>query len=254
MCGRVKQLSWDEVRSVVEQLERGEALSSDPGWQATLFDRADARPKSVVAVVSGDKGTLRAQRMSWGFPVSWQASPVFNTRLESALAGGNMWELPLREHRCIVPVAAFFEKGRKGASGYAFSNDGPLLLGGVFAGMAGAVMCLSSANVFVNDMSAGTGFMAFAANQFGQWSPVGGYLATLLFGVMSALRMRLQSFGVATQLTQMLPYLAALIGIKLTGMRMRAPAANGAPYPHPLSAPRVRRKAAAAASTKGPKA
>ena len=49
-------------------------------------------------------------------------------------------------------------------------------------------------------------------------------------------------------------YLAALIGIKLTGMRMRAPAANGAPYPHPLSAPRVRRKAAAAASTKGPKA
>ena len=131
MCGRVKQLSWDEVRGVVEHLEHGGALSSDPGWQATLFDRADARPKSVLAVVSGDEGTLRAQRMSWGFPVSWQASPVFNTRLESALAGGNMWELPLREHRCIVPVAAFFEKGRKGASGYAFSNDGPLLLGGV---------------------------------------------------------------------------------------------------------------------------
>lgn len=113
MCGRVKQLSWDEVRRVVEQLERGGALSSDPGWQATLFDRADARPMSVLAVVSGEKGTLRAQRMSWGFPVSWQASPVFNTRLESALAGGNMWELPLREHRCIVPVAAFFREGQK---------------------------------------------------------------------------------------------------------------------------------------------
>ena len=40
-----------------------------------------------------------------------------------------------------------------------------VLLGGVFAGMGGAVMCLSSANVFVNDMSAGSGFMAFAANQ-----------------------------------------------------------------------------------------
>lgn len=51
MCGRVKQLSWDEVKSVVEQLERGGALSSDPGWQTTLFDRADARPKSVVAPV-----------------------------------------------------------------------------------------------------------------------------------------------------------------------------------------------------------
>ena len=129
-----------------------------------------------------------------------------------------------------------------------------VLLGGVFAGMGGAVMCLSSANVFVNDMSAGTGFMAFAANQFGQWSPVGGYLATLLFGVMQALRMRLQSFGIATQLTQMLPYLAALIGIKLTGMRMRAPAANGTPYPHPLSAPCLRRKSAGESQSKGSKA
>ena len=107
-------------------------------------------------------------------------------------------------------------------------------------------MCLSSANVFVNDMSAGTGFMAFAANQFGQWSPVGGYL-----GVMSALRMRLQSFGVATQLTQMLPYLAALIGIKITGMRMRAPAANGVSYPHPISAPCIYRKSAEKSQSKG---
>lgn len=132
MCGRVKQLSWDEVRGVVEHLEHGGALAPDPSWQTSLFDRADARPKSVLAVVSDEGGALRARRMSWGFPVSWQASPVFNTRIESALAGGNMWELPLREHRCIVPVAAFFEKGRKGASSYAFSNGGPLLLGGVF--------------------------------------------------------------------------------------------------------------------------
>ena len=78
--------------------------------------------------------------------------------------------------------------------------------------------------------------------------------ATLLFGVMQALRMRLQSFGIATQLTQMLPYLAALIGIKLTGMRMRAPAANGTPYPHPLSAPCLRRKSAGESQSKGSKA
>nr|WP_326184373.1 ABC transporter permease [uncultured Oscillibacter sp.] len=117
-----------------------------------------------------------------------------------------------------------------------------VLLGGFFAGMAGSVMCLSSANVFVNDMSAGSGFMAFAANQFGQWSPVGGYLATLLFGVMSAFRMRLQSLGVATQLTQMLPYVAVLIGLKITGTRMRAPAANGEPYAHPLTIPQVHKR------------
>ena len=72
--------------------------------------------------------------------------------------------------------------------------------------------------------------------------------------LMQALRMRLQSFGIATQLTQMLPYLAALIGIKLTGMRMRAPAANGTPYSHPLSAPCLRRKSAGESQSKGSKA
>ena len=119
-----------------------------------------------------------------------------------------------------------------------------VLLGGFFAGMAGSVMCLSSANVFVNNMSAGSGFMAFAANQFGHWSPFGGYLATLLFGVMSAFRMRLQSLGVATQLTQMIPYAAVLLGLRLTGARLRAPAANGAPYIQPLAVSRVRKKQA----------
>lgn len=49
-------------------------------------------------------------------------------------------------------------------------------------------------------------------------------------------------------------YLAALIGIKLTGMRMRAPAANGTPYPHPLSAPCLRRKSAGESQSKGSKA
>ena len=116
-----------------------------------------------------------------------------------------------------------------------------VLLGGFFAGAAGAVMCLNSANVFVNDMSAGSGFMAFAANQFGHWSPVGGYFATFLFGMMSALRIRLQGLGVATQLTQMIPYVATLICISLIGKKMRAPAANGQPYLHPLSVPNRRR-------------
>ena len=142
-----------------------------------------------------------------------------------------------------------------------------VLLGGVFAGMGGAVMCLSSANVFVNDMSAGSGFMAFAANQFGQWSPVGGYLATLLFGVMQALRMlpellpaALAEQGVAVGRVETTVGASpaasaqALIGIKLTGMRMRAPAANGTPYPHPLSAPCLRRKSAGESQSKGSKA
>lgn len=118
-----------------------------------------------------------------------------------------------------------------------------VVLGGFFVGMAGGVMCLNTANVFVNEMSAGSGFMAFAANQFGQWSPVGGYLASLLFGAMSAFRIRLQSIGLASQLSSMLPYIATLIALKITGKNLRAPAANGLPYPHPLAIPQMRKKA-----------
>ena len=118
-----------------------------------------------------------------------------------------------------------------------------VVLGGFFAGMAGGVMCLNTANVFVNEMSAGSGFMAFAANQFGQWSPIGGYLAALLFGAMSAFRIRLQTIGIASQISSMLPYIATLIALKMTGKNLRAPAANGQPYPHPLAKPQMRKKA-----------
>lgn len=117
-----------------------------------------------------------------------------------------------------------------------------VIVSGIFSGMAGAVMCLSSVNIFINDMTAGSGFMAFAANQFGHWSVWGGYFATLLFGAMSALRIRLQSLGVATQITQMIPYIAVLIGIKVAGKRMRAPAANGITYPHALMQPKIKKK------------
>jgi len=33
------------------------------------------------------------------------------------------------------------------------------------------------------------------------------------------------------------------IGLKVTGSRLRAPAANGEPYDHPLNMPHVRKKA-----------
>ena len=127
---------------------------------------------------------------------------------------------------------------------------GAVVLGGFFAGMAGGIMCLNTANVFVNGMSAGNGFMAFAANQFGQWTAWGGYFASLLFGGMSALRIRLQGIGVAPQLTSMLPYIVTLIMLMATGKNLRAPASNGQPYPHPLSRPKARKKASKKSESK----
>ena len=72
-----------------------------------------------------------------------------------------------------------------------------VLWGGLMAGLAGASLSLGSLNVFTNGMSADKGFLAYAANRFGQWTPGGSYLAALLFGGMDALRLRLQEYCTA---------------------------------------------------------
>lgn len=119
---------------------------------------------------------------------------------------------------------------------------GAVLLSGALIGMAGSSLCLGSVNVFTNGMSSGRGFLAFAANQFGHWSPTGAYFASMLFGGMEALRIRLQSLNVAPQLLQMLPYVTTMLALTFARGKLRAPAANGEPYPHPISFPRAKRK------------
>lgn len=114
-----------------------------------------------------------------------------------------------------------------------------VLWGGLMAGLAGASLSLGSLNVFTNGMSADKGFLAYAANRFGQWTPGGSYLAALLFGGMDALRLRLQELNIAPQLLRMLPYLTTLLALMFTGKKLRAPAADGVPFVHPISTKRA---------------
>ena len=52
---------------------------------------------------------LTRSALIWGIDVSWKKGLVFNTRIESALAGRAMWRDALDHGRCLVPVRAFFE-------------------------------------------------------------------------------------------------------------------------------------------------
>ncbi len=52
---------------------------------------------------------LTRMTLTWGIDVSWKKGLVFNTRIESALAGRAMWRDALDHGRCLVPVRAFFE-------------------------------------------------------------------------------------------------------------------------------------------------
>jgi simple sugar transport system permease protein len=99
-----------------------------------------------------------------------------------------------------------------------------VLLGGVFAGLAGAYLTLEATGSFQNNMTAGRGFIALAAMIFGRWTPVGGFLGSLLF-------MGSQAIGVAIRLAPP----AGELGIFLAGIQKAYPSIynnffTGLPY------------------------
>ncbi|WFD09360.1 ABC transporter permease [Tepidibacter hydrothermalis] len=85
------------------------------------------------------------------------------------------------------------------------------ILCGMFCGLAGAHLSLGYLTLFTENMSAGKGFIALAAIIFGSSNPIKVYGASLLFGFFDALGIRVQSLGIPSQFTQMIPYLATVI-------------------------------------------
>ncbi len=103
---------------------------------------------------------------------------------------------------------------------------------GTLAGLGGVALSLGELNWFSLNMSAGRGYMALAANIFGQWNPVGGFLAALLFAFTDALQMRVQTRAVAvpSELIQMLPYVLTVLVLAGAVIKSRPPAALGRQY------------------------
>ena len=111
-----------------------------------------------------------------------------------------------------------------------------LLCTGVACGVAGTYLSLAQSAGFINDMTAGKGYIALAALIFGKWRPVPAMLACLLFGFLDAVSIRLQGADlpgigeVPVQLVQALPYVLTVV--LLAGFIGRAvpPRALGVPY------------------------
>ena len=103
------------------------------------------------------------------------------------------------------------------------------LIGGAFAGLAGASLVLAQVGTFAEKMTAGRGFIAIAIVVLGRWHPVWVLGAALLFGAATALQFLFQAMGlkVPYQLFLMLPYALALVALAGGMGRARAPAALG---------------------------
>jgi len=105
------------------------------------------------------------------------------------------------------------------------------IVGGGFAGLAGATLVLAQVGTFAERMTAGRGYVAIAIVVLGRWHPIGVAVASLLFGAATALQYVFQSLGLSVpyQLFLMLPYLLTLVALAGAVGRVRAPADLGKP-------------------------
>ncbi len=107
-----------------------------------------------------------------------------------------------------------------------------VIIAGVIAGIGGAYFTLGSTGSFVQNMTGGRGFIGLAAVIFGGWTPIGSFLAGIVFGFADALQARLSILNVPvpSEFLLMVPYIVTIIVVAGLVGRVRAPAAEGRPY------------------------
>ena len=98
---------------------------------------------------------------------------------------------------------------------------------GLFAGLAGAHLSLGYLTMFTENMSASRGFIAVACVIFGGANPIKVFFAALLFGLIDALGLRLQSVGISSNLTAMAPYVVTVIMMVVVVQRAARKKARG---------------------------
>jgi len=107
-----------------------------------------------------------------------------------------------------------------------------LLAAGVLTGLGGAYLTLAYAGTFVENISAGRGYVALAVVILGRWKPWGLAAAAALFGAAMALQFGLQALGTSIpyQIFLALPYALTLIVLAVMGGQAASPSALGEPY------------------------
>jgi ABC-type uncharacterized transport system permease subunit len=116
-----------------------------------------------------------------------------------------------------------------------------VILGGIMAGIGGASMSLAITPLWLENMTAGIGWIAVGLVIFASWNPLRAALGSYLFGAIRRLPLDLQVLPIFLRnptwgyFTNMLPYLFTIVVLVIgsrEAMRRRvgAPAALGQPY------------------------
>jgi len=107
---------------------------------------------------------------------------------------------------------------------------GAVITSGILSGLAGAFLAIGISNTFVPNMTGGKGYIALAAMIFGKWTPLGAFIACLIFGLGEAIYDNNTFIHASPYLLSMLPYILTLVVIAGLVGRSIPPAADGLPY------------------------
>ncbi len=106
-------------------------------------------------------------------------------------------------------------------------------LGGALSGIAGASLSIALLNVFQQNLTSGQGFIAVALVYFGAWSPWRVMLGSLLFSMVNALQLWIQTLGIPlpSDLAIMMPYVLTIVALVFAArLTVTQPAALTKPF------------------------
>lgn len=112
-----------------------------------------------------------------------------------------------------------------------------VMFGGAMAGLAGAFLSVIYTPVWVENMTAGRGWIAVALVVFASWQPLRVLAGAYLFGGVTILQFHIQgaSLGIPSQLLSMLPYLATIVVLVIMSsdamrVKLNTPASLAKPF------------------------
>ncbi|WP_232664804.1 ABC transporter permease [Pseudonocardia sp. TRM90224] len=145
-----------------------------------------------------------------------------------------VWFLLARTSVGLVLSAAGDAPGAVDALGYRVTNvrGAATVAGNALAGLAGAMLVCGPLGLFVQNVTAGRGWVALALVVFARWRPGRAVAGALLFGLCDALQLRLQGTATAIpyEIFLALPYLVTLVALMVRAKRSATPAALAVPF------------------------
>lgn len=96
-----------------------------------------------------------------------------------------------------------------------------VLCSGILCGLGGALLTLGQVTLFIENITAGRGFIAMAAAMLGNSHPLGVMAASFFFGFAEAVGTMMQNTAIKGQLTLAFPYIVTIITLVLSSGKVR---------------------------------